>query len=130
MTAKLYIGRRFTGISLEPDGRHPKMCRVRWPDGQLSSMGNRTRAKDAALRYARGLAQYTGSGLVHYWHRLQTAAEAPPAAASTSQAPCPTPTMEAAAGTRQRVHTPEFGPNRSVAWVDGRRAWKRGRRPF
>jgi hypothetical protein len=38
-----------TQVVVEPDSRWPGiMYRVRWPDGRLSDMTNRTRANDAA----------------------------------------------------------------------------------
>jgi hypothetical protein len=39
-------------ISIEKDAKYPTMWRVRMPDGTLSDMVNRTRAKDAAILVA------------------------------------------------------------------------------
>lgn len=49
---KLYIGTRFTGVTVVPDDRWPEMWRVRH-EGRLSDIVNLTRAKDAALSWAR-----------------------------------------------------------------------------
>jgi hypothetical protein len=46
---KLYLGTRQSGYSVMPDKQYPTMWRVRRPDGTLSDMVNRARAKDAAL---------------------------------------------------------------------------------
>lgn len=46
--ARLFHGASPTGFSVVPDQQHPRMWRVRYPDGRLSDMTNRTRAKDAA----------------------------------------------------------------------------------
>jgi hypothetical protein len=43
----LRAGRRLLS-AIEPDAEWPGMWRVRLPDGRLSDMANRTRAKDAA----------------------------------------------------------------------------------
>jgi hypothetical protein len=48
---RLYLGTRYSGYSVVPDQRYPTMWRVRSPDGSLSDMVNRTRAKDAARLY-------------------------------------------------------------------------------
>jgi hypothetical protein len=45
----LFHGAGRTGFSVMPDEQYPRMWRVRYPDGRLSDMVNRTRAKDAAL---------------------------------------------------------------------------------
>jgi hypothetical protein len=37
-----------TGLSVVPDAVHAGMWRIRYPDGSLSDIVNRTRAKDAA----------------------------------------------------------------------------------
>jgi hypothetical protein len=49
---KLYIGKTFTGVTIEPDARWPNMWRVRKGE-RLSDMVNLSRAKDAALTWAR-----------------------------------------------------------------------------
>jgi hypothetical protein len=79
-TMRLHIGRRCTGISIEPDGRYFGMWRVRWSDGQLSNMANRTRAKDAVLLYARAALKDWSTPA--HWRTRQTQPEAPPAAVS------------------------------------------------
>jgi hypothetical protein len=40
-------------IDVVPDAKYASMWRVRYPDGSLSDMVNRSRAKDAALLAAR-----------------------------------------------------------------------------
>ena len=45
---RLYLDNRLTGYSVIPDETYPTMWRVRSPDGKLSDMVNRVRAKDAA----------------------------------------------------------------------------------
>ena len=49
---KLYVGRKFTGITIEPDQIWPKMYRIRDKTG-CSDMVNLTRAKDASISWAR-----------------------------------------------------------------------------
>jgi hypothetical protein len=46
---RLYLGARLSGYEIVQDKRYPTMWRVSQPDGSLSDMVNRTRAKDAAL---------------------------------------------------------------------------------
>jgi hypothetical protein len=46
---RLYLGTRLSGYSIVIDERYSQMWRVRRPDGSLSDMANRTRAKDAAM---------------------------------------------------------------------------------
>ena len=46
---RLYLGRKLSGYEVIADERWPGMWRVRRPDGSLSDMVNRSRAKDAAL---------------------------------------------------------------------------------
>jgi hypothetical protein len=46
---RLYLGTRLSGYAIVPDERWPSMWRVRSPDGTLSDMVNRARAKDAAM---------------------------------------------------------------------------------
>jgi hypothetical protein len=43
------VGGRWSGAQIIPDGRWPGMWRVEFPEGVLSDMVNRTRAKDAAV---------------------------------------------------------------------------------
>jgi hypothetical protein len=46
----LYMsGRRKPLAGIMPDGKWPRMWRVKYPDGTLSDMVNLSRAKDAAL---------------------------------------------------------------------------------
>ena len=71
----LYIGNRFTGVSLEPDAVYPQMWRIRRGD-QLSDTVNLTRAKEAAISWARprGL----GGAETVSWHTREKAAGAAP----------------------------------------------------
>jgi hypothetical protein len=75
---ELWIGRRDTGVRLWPDGVFPILWRICWPDGALSPMGNISRAKEAAILFARprGL----GGHAVARWHVREIASEAPLAA--------------------------------------------------
>jgi len=41
-------GRKFPKLQIVPDATYPGMWRVQYPDGRLSDMVNKTRAKDAA----------------------------------------------------------------------------------
>jgi hypothetical protein len=75
---RLHVGRRFTGISIVPVCAYPKMWRIRWPDGQLSPMGNITRAKEAAVLFARARARDWTTAI--RWTNKPSASEAPPAA--------------------------------------------------
>jgi hypothetical protein len=65
---KLYIGKTFTGVTIEPDGQWPKMWRV-CKDGRKSDMVNLSRAKDASLSWARPKEAIGGiiRGQVVYW---------------------------------------------------------------
>ena len=70
MIHQLYLGDKFSGYSVVPDAKYPGvMWRVQSPDGSLSDMVNLTRAKDAAIAYARprGL----GGHERHYWQALE-----------------------------------------------------------
>ena len=49
---KLYIGNQDTGISVQPDDRYPDMWRI-CKGEKRSGMVNLTRAKDAAITWAR-----------------------------------------------------------------------------
>jgi hypothetical protein len=77
MTAelRLHIGRRYTGIRIVPWRFYPGMWRVVWPDCQVSPIGNRTRAKEAALVFARQMPGF-GGRLIHRWECAVRAAEA------------------------------------------------------
>ena len=70
---KLYIGKTFTGVSVEPDRQWPGMWRVHQGE-QISEMVNLTRAKDAAILWARprGL----GGNEVAHWDRREKRARA------------------------------------------------------
>jgi hypothetical protein len=74
---QLYTGSKFTGVSLEPDAKWPDMWRIRMGE-RLSDLVNLTRAKDAAITWARprGL----GGGGIATWHRRVTERERSPAA--------------------------------------------------
>jgi len=74
---RLYCDNRFTGIVVRPDEKYPSMFRIHAPDRPPSDMVNLTRAKDAALSWARPL---TGQNAVrHSWKVTKHAAVAPPA---------------------------------------------------
>jgi hypothetical protein len=68
----LHIGRKDTGFTVQPDPAWPQMWRIHAPDGRVSDMVNLTRAKDAAVAWARprGL----GGDDKAYWHPRETAA--------------------------------------------------------
>jgi len=66
----LFIGRKFTGIVVRPDGKYPDMYRVHRPGRPISDMVNLARAKDAALAFA-----HIGGGVDFYWDRRQTPSE-------------------------------------------------------
>jgi hypothetical protein len=82
---ELQIGRKDTGIVLRPDGLYPAMWRILWPDGALSPMGNLSRAKEAAVLFARprGLGGHARAR----WHVREIACGGPPAARRASPAP-------------------------------------------
>jgi hypothetical protein len=42
-------------LTITPDGKYPAMWCVRLPDGRLTDMVNRPRAKDAAMSIALGI---------------------------------------------------------------------------
>lgn len=46
---QLYLGTKFTGITVRPDEKYPNMFQVHWADRPPSDMVNLTRAKDAAM---------------------------------------------------------------------------------
>jgi len=48
---KLYIGKQYTGVAVQPDEHWVGMYRVHWPDQPPSVMVNLSRAKDAAMRW-------------------------------------------------------------------------------
>jgi hypothetical protein len=76
----LHIGSRRTGIAVRPDVRWPGMWRVHAPDGRVSDMVNLTRAKDAAVAWARS--RGVGGTEVVRWDHRETAGEAPLAASA------------------------------------------------
>jgi hypothetical protein len=69
VTYDLYIGRKRTDVSIEPDATWPGMWRIRQGE-RVSDMVNMARAKDAAITWWRpkGL----GAGEVAYWHRRES----------------------------------------------------------
>jgi hypothetical protein len=71
---RLAIAARPTDITIRPDSRYPGMWRIHQGD-RVSDMVNLTRAKDAAIAWARprGL----GSGEAVRWERRETPSEAP-----------------------------------------------------
>ena len=73
----LYIGNVKTGIVVVQDAKYASMWRVRRADGSLTDMVNLTRAKDAALHFARprGL----GGKEIAHWHRRETSPNSVPA---------------------------------------------------
>jgi hypothetical protein len=48
----LHLGKGRALVTIERDAKYPQMWRVRRPDGSLTDMVNRTRAKDAACSIA------------------------------------------------------------------------------
>lgn len=76
MILELYIGQRSTGVSVRTDATWPTMWRVHQGD-RVSDIVNLTRAKDAAVAWARprGL----GGTEIPRWHLRETAGEATPA---------------------------------------------------
>ena len=75
---RLKIGNKLTGIVVRPDVRWHGMWRIHSPDGRVSDMVNLSRAKDAAITWARprGL----GGNEIARWDRRETDAVASPAA--------------------------------------------------
>jgi hypothetical protein len=61
---RLYIGGRDTGVAIIPWLLDPRLRCVRWADGLLSPPANITRAKEAAIMFAR---HHFGWGSVHRW---------------------------------------------------------------
>ena len=74
---RLYVGGKFTGVSVEPDAAWPNMWRVRAGD-RLSGMVNLTRAKDAAIAWALR-AGFRPDVLGIKWDHGETAPEGSPA---------------------------------------------------
>jgi hypothetical protein len=75
---ELLISGRSTGISIVEDATYTGMWRIKHKDGRLSDMVNITRAKDAALSFARP--RGVGGGQRVEWHRRETVPEARTAA--------------------------------------------------
>ena len=71
---ELVYGRK-TLLRIERDGVYPEMWRVRLPDGSLTDMVNRTRAKDAAVSIA-----------LHLLNMSESLSEAPPTAPNDFEA--------------------------------------------
>ena len=72
-TLSLYIGKTFTGVTVEPDERWPGMWRV-CKDGVKSEMVNLTRAKDASITWA--LPRRPGGGEIVHWECREKPARA------------------------------------------------------
>jgi hypothetical protein len=49
-------------VYVVPDLTYPTMWRIRFPDGHLSAMANKSRAKDAALLHAAAILNRQGQG--------------------------------------------------------------------
>ena len=73
--AELYIGGRRTGITIQRNAAYAVMWRIRRGD-ELSDITNISRAKDAAIAWARprGL----GGDEIARWHHRETRVQAPP----------------------------------------------------
>jgi hypothetical protein len=71
---RLHIGNKSTGIIVRQDAKWPMMWRIHDPRRKPSDIVNLTRAKDAAIAWARprGL----GGGEVPFWKRRETSAGA------------------------------------------------------
>ena len=72
-------------LCIVPDAQYPEMYRIKYPDGRLSDMVNRSRAEDAATLEARSILDRSvprgpGRGL----HRVKLGGMYPPAAAGGS----------------------------------------------
>jgi hypothetical protein len=66
------VGRKWSGIRIVPDAKYPRiMWRVEYPDGTLSEMVNRARAKDVAVRLIQkeDAADRGGGRLQSVWRR-------------------------------------------------------------
>lgn len=70
-TLRLFFAQRDSGISIHTDYHFPKLYRIRWPDGRVSPPGNLSRAKEAAISYARAYLGF-GGHYVHNWHVTET----------------------------------------------------------
>ena len=82
---RLSIGNRFTGLVVCPDPQWRKMWRIHY-GGRISDMLNLTRAKDAAISWARSEGQ--GGGIGIRWERRETSTSvAPNEPAATSAVP-------------------------------------------
>jgi hypothetical protein len=67
---QLYIGRKFTGVTVQPDSKYAGMWRIHL-NARISDMVNFARAKDAAITWARprGL----GGEEIVRWYLRETA---------------------------------------------------------
>jgi hypothetical protein len=74
---RLSIGSRFTGLVVCPDPKWPNMWRIQY-GGRISDMVNLTRAKEAAIAWARPR-RLGGGGTVVRWDRRETLLGAAPA---------------------------------------------------
>lgn len=75
---RLKIGNRLTGIVVRLDDQYPNMWRIHASDGRISDMVNLSRAKDAAITWARphGLG---GTEVIRWDHREMATAASPAA---------------------------------------------------
>jgi hypothetical protein len=88
----LQIGKKRTGVSVRPDARWSSMWRIH-QGTQVSDMANLSRAKDAAVVWARprGL----GGNEVPHWEKVrETAIQAPPIAPDAEPLSAPVPGAE------------------------------------
>jgi hypothetical protein len=49
---KLFLGKKFSGLTVNPDPQWAGMWRIHAPDGWVSDMANLARAKECARRMA------------------------------------------------------------------------------
>ena len=94
LAIRLNVGRRYTGITIIPWLLDPKLWAIRWPDGLLSPPGNFTRAKEAAIMFARQQPGFGWKG-VHQWEGGTTRFEGPRTAEIGLRVSQPTPTTNA-----------------------------------
>ena len=90
---RLYLANRDTGITIIPWLLDSRLWCVRWADGLLSPPGNLTRAKDAALLFARQVPGFTGRR-VHRWECTAAHSEGGTARGTTLAVPDSHPAME------------------------------------
>ena len=75
MIFDLYIGRKATGVSVQPDATWPNMWRVRQGDS-MSDMVNLARAKEAGISWARPKDRnggFSSTDVLHWKHRERRA---------------------------------------------------------